>query len=255
MFVDGLTSSASAYRLVKKDQTRLLAAFEKLPTYRREVDHYRANVGKVASVDALMKDRRLLTVALSAFQLESEIDKKALIRKIVTEDPSDPKALANRLADPRWQKFARAFHSLAADGGAAVRDPQAVAAVLGGYRTNEFEKAMGESKEAVREAMYFKRVAPGLDSVVKVLGDKVAAKVVRETLGLPLAFGALDVQQQKRMLAKKSFDPAKFADPAFLDKFVDRFLAVSDRANAASNPNPLLDLFSASSPGGVNLLA
>jgi hypothetical protein len=255
MFVDGLTTSSSAYRLVKKDQTRLLAAFEKLPTYRREVDHYKAGIAKVTSVDALMKDRRLLTVALSAFQLESEIDKKALIKKIVTEDPNDPKALANRLLDPRWQKFAKAFHALASDGGAAIRAQASVDAVLAGYRTNEFEKAMGEGKEAVREAMYFKRVAPNLDSVMKVLGDKVAAKVVRETLGLPLAFGALDVKQQQQMLEKRNFDPAKLADAAFLDKFVDRFLVAADRAGAAANPNPLLDLFQPATQGGINLLA
>ena len=33
MFVDGLTSGSSAYHLVRKDQGRLLEAFEKLPTF------------------------------------------------------------------------------------------------------------------------------------------------------------------------------------------------------------------------------
>jgi hypothetical protein len=254
MFIDGFTSSSSAYHLVTADRSRLLASFQKLPTYRREVDHYRASISKVTSVDALLKDRRLLTVALSAFQLESEVDKKALIKKIVTEDPADSKSLVKRLADPRWQSFANAFHSLSTDGGAAIRAPASVDAVLGGYQTNEFEKAMGESNEAVREAMYFKRIAPSLATTAQVLGNKVAAKVVRDALGLPLAFGALDVKQQMRMLKTKNFDPAKFADPAYLDKFVDRFLGASDRAAAAQNPNPLLDLFQPANPGGVNVI-
>jgi hypothetical protein len=254
MFVDGLTSGSTAYHLVKKDQARLLAAFQKLPTYQREVDHYRASIGTVTSVDGLTKDRRLLTVALSAFQLESEVDKKALIKTIMSEDPNDPKALVKRLADPRWQSFANAFHSLSADGGAAVRAQASVDAVLGGYRTNEFEKAMGESNEAVREGMYFKRIAPSLTSTAQVLGNKVAATVVRDALGLPLAFSALDVAQQKQMLEAKNFDPAKFADPAYVDKFVDRFLAARDREAAAQNSNPLLDLFKPASSGGVNVL-
>lgn len=255
MFIDGFTSGSSAYHLVKKDQARLLAAFQKLPTYEREVDRYRASIGQVTSVDALLKDRRLLTVALSAFQLESEVDKKALIKKVITEDPSDPKSLVKRLADPRWQSFANAFHSLSHDGGAAVRAQASVDAVLAGYQTNEFEKAMGESNEAVREAMYFKRIAPSLTTTAQVLGNKVAAKVVRDALGLPLAFGALDVAQQKQMLKAKIFDPAKFADPAYLDKFIDRFLSMSDRTDAAQNPNPLLDLFQPATPGGIDLLA
>src|SRR5689334_13146564 len=112
MFIGSLTSASSTYRLVTKDQAHLLAGFEKQPTYKREVDRYKAEIGKVTSVDALVKDRRLLTVALSAFQLESEVDKAALIKKVITEDPDDPKSLAKRLADPRWQNFAKAFHSL-----------------------------------------------------------------------------------------------------------------------------------------------
>ena len=254
MFIGSLTSASSTYRLVTKDQARLLAGFEKQPTYKREVDRYRAEIGKVTSVDALVKDRRLLTVALSAFQLESEVDKAALIKKVITEDPDDPKSLAKRLADPRWQSFAKAFHSLSVDGGAAIRAPASVDAVLAGYRTNEFEKAMGEGNEAVREAMYFKRTAPQLTTTAQVLGNKVAAEVVRDALGLPLAFGALDVTQQKRMLSAKNLDPTKFSDPAYLDKFIDRFLSASDRETAAQNPNPLLDLFQPGAGGGLNLL-
>lgn len=255
MYLDGLSSGSSAYQLVRRNEARLLAAFQKQPAFQREVEHYRTKIAGVTSVDALLADRRLLTVALSAFQLESEIDKKALIRKVLTENPDDPKALARRLADPRWQNFAAAFHSLATDGGASVRAPASVDAVLAGYRTNEFEKAMGASNEAVREAMYFRRMAPKLTTTAQVLGNRVAAKVVREALGLPLAFSALDVPQQKQMLKAKGFDPARFADPRFVDKFVDRFLSANDRANAAERPNPLLDLFRPAAAGRIDFLA
>lgn len=259
MFVDGLPSSHLAYRLVNKDQTRLLAAFEKLPAYKREVEHFKAGIAKVTSVDALLKDRRALTVALSAFQLESEIDKTALIRKIITEDPAGDRALVKRLADPRWENFAKAFHSLALDGGTSIRKKESVDAILAGFRTNEFEKAMGEGHEAVREAMFFKRLAPNLKTIPQVLSNKVSARVVREALGLPLAFGALDVQQQIAMLKSKGFDPAKLAEPKFLDRFIDRFLTSVDRQTSAATVNPVVALLqpaaSGSSPGGINILA
>jgi hypothetical protein len=58
-----------------------------------------------------------------------------------------------------------------------------------------------------------------------------------------------------QMLKTKGLDPAKFADPAYLDKFVDRFLAASDREAAAQNPNPLLDLFRQAGAGAVNVFA
>jgi len=259
MFVSGISSGHAAYNLVKSNQERIISAFEALPTYKREAQHYERAIKNVASVEDLLDDRRLLTVALSAFQLESEVNKKALIRQVITEDPTDPKSLAKRLADPRWQNFAKAFHSLAVDGGASIRTAEAVDAVLALYRTNEFEKAMGASNEAIREAMYFKRIAASLTSVNQVLGDRVAAKVVRDTLGLPLAFSALDVKQQRQMLKAKRFDPGQFKDPGFLDKFVDRFLMATDRRAAAADVAPAVQLLqqvaSAGSFGRVNLLA
>jgi hypothetical protein len=253
VFVDGFTSGFAAYHVVKDREASFRARFEKVPTYKREVEHYKANIGKVTSVDALVKDRRLLTVALSAFQLEGEIDKKAMIKKIITEDPNDKKSLANRLLDPRWKKFAAAFHSLAGDGGADIRKQASIDNVLAGYETNEFEKAVGESNESIREAMFFKRNAPGMTKPVDFLGNQVTAKVVRTVYGLPLAFSALDVKQQLSMLEKRGFDPAKLSNPKELDKFVDRYLSAADREAAGSTGgSPLLALFQSGS--GLNLL-
>jgi hypothetical protein len=48
-------------------------------------------------------------VVLEAFQLESEIDKRGILRKILTEDPAAEGSLANRLTDRRWRELARAF--------------------------------------------------------------------------------------------------------------------------------------------------
>jgi hypothetical protein len=48
-------------------------------------------------------------MVLEAFQLESEINKTAMIRKVLTEDPAEESSLANRMADPRWRELASAF--------------------------------------------------------------------------------------------------------------------------------------------------
>src|SRR5690606_37589542 len=82
------------YKLAVQSHDRLLAQFRKMPTYARAVEYYRQNIGKAASVDDLLNDRRLLQVALSAFQLEDEIDSKGLIKKLLTEDPTDKKSVA-----------------------------------------------------------------------------------------------------------------------------------------------------------------
>jgi hypothetical protein len=145
------------YKMTVQSGDRLLAQFQKTPTYAKAVDYYRQNIGKVASVDDLLNDRRLLQVALSAFQLEDEINSKGLIKKLLTEDPTDKKSVAYRLVDPRFRQFAAAFASLKADSGTQIRSAATTADVLDRFQTNEFEKFIGESDPAVREALYFKR--------------------------------------------------------------------------------------------------
>ena len=63
----------------------------------------------MTSAADLVADRRLLKVALGAFGLEGEIDKKAFVRKILEEGTADPASLANRLTDKSYYKLAEAF--------------------------------------------------------------------------------------------------------------------------------------------------
>lgn len=69
----------------------------------------RAEAPRIADVEALLRDRRTLRMVLESFQLESEIDKRALLRRVLTEDPADQRSIANRMTDPRWRALANAF--------------------------------------------------------------------------------------------------------------------------------------------------
>ncbi len=92
--------------------------FVRTPSLQREVDRFLEKAGDIKSADALLADRRLLSVALGAFGLESEISKRGIIRRVLEEPSADPKSFANRLNDPRWRAFARAFNF--ADGAPAL---------------------------------------------------------------------------------------------------------------------------------------
>jgi hypothetical protein len=157
MFVDGIDSGLAAFHIVDKRRDQLLAQFVKQPSLKRETDYYQSKIGQVTSVDAFLKDRRLLTIALSAFQLEDQVDSKGLIRKFLTQDPSDQNSLVNKMLDPRWVNFAKAFASLNTDQGVTIQGQSHINSILAGYQTNEFEKATGETNPAVRQALYFER--------------------------------------------------------------------------------------------------
>lgn len=147
------------YSLAVKNHDRLLAQFQKWPSYAQSVAYYHANIGKVTSVDALLNDRKLLTVALSAFQLESQVDAKGILRKLLTQDPTAKTSLAQQLLDPRYKQFAQAFAGLRSDGGASVQDPNSVNSVLAGYQTNEYGKwvANNTNDPTVRQALFFQQ--------------------------------------------------------------------------------------------------
>src|SRR5882757_1698802 len=126
------------YQLAVKNQTQLLGQLQKSPSYASSVAYYQANIGKVTSVDDLLNNRQLLTVALSAFQLEDSIGQTGIIRKLLTEDPTQSSSLAQQLIDPRFRAFANAFASLRNDGGATVSSPGSVNSVLAGFQNNEY---------------------------------------------------------------------------------------------------------------------
>jgi hypothetical protein len=147
------------YKLAVANQAQLLAQFKKTPSYTQAVGYYQANIGKVTSVDDLLKNRKLLTVALSAFQLEGDINNTGLVKKLLSQDPSDPKSLANQLLDPRYRSFAQTFWSLSTDHGASIHTATSINAVLAGYQTNEYEKWVSSTQHdpSVRQALYFQR--------------------------------------------------------------------------------------------------
>jgi uncharacterized protein DUF1217 len=147
------------YTLAVKNQDRLLAQFQKSASYAQSVAYYRAHITKVTSVDDLLKDRKLLTVALSAFQLESQVDAKGILRKLLSEDPTAKTSLAQKLIDPRFKQFAQAFAALRSDGGASVQNPISINTVLAGYQTNEYAKWVSntDNDPSVRQALFFQQ--------------------------------------------------------------------------------------------------
>lgn len=231
----GLGSATLDYSVAVKSRTQLSKLVNSQPQVKANVDYYKANVSKVRSVDDLMKDRRLLTVALGAYGLESQAGSKALLRKLLTEDPTASTSLAQRMADPRYRAFANAFASLRGDGGASIGKTQSVDAVVSAYQQTQYEKAVGRNDTSARQALYFARVAPqATSSIYQVLNDSTLGTVVREAYGLPKETAALDVKQQVRQLQAKGFDYTKLSDPKYVNTLISRFLASKDASGAPS---------------------
>jgi hypothetical protein len=175
------------YSLAVKNQANLMAQFQKWPSYAQSVTYYRDNIAKVTSVDDLLNNRKLLTVALSAFQLEGSIDQQGLLRKLLTQDPTATGSLAQQLLDPRFKQFAQAFAGLRSDGGTSVQNPTSINTVLAGYQANEYAKWVSNNYNdpTIRQALFFQQTVQDtidISSTGKLLAQYQQAPDVQQAV-------------------------------------------------------------------------
>jgi hypothetical protein len=266
-------TGVAGWRFLERTQASQQAAFEQGASLKREVERFAAEVGSIRTAADLVGDRRLLKIALGAFGLEGEIDKKALVRKVLESDLADPRSLANRMAAPGFKEMAQAF-GLGPTSTPRTGDAGFADRIVAGYKTRAFEAAVGESSNEMRLALNFRREIAALSkgetggSWFSVLGSKPLRDVFEKAYALPKEFGRLDIDRQREVMREKTsalFGTANlsaFASPANVEKVVTRFLAraqVEAGPSATTPGSAALSLLSGAASGGsaglLNLLA
>lgn len=224
MFAPALPASGYlGWRFLQKTQAQQQAVFAKTPDMQRDAQHFRDTIGQVLKAEDLVKDRQLLKVALGAFGLEGDLDNRFFVQKILTDGTSDPKALANRLADKRYADFAKAFRFDSPLPRTLL--PSFPDQILSRYEDKAFQRAVGEQDSDLRLAM---NVESGLQDIIAktdsgrahwfaVMGNPPLRQVFDTALGMPAGFGALDVDKQLdhyQTRAKSVFGTENVADLA-----------------------------------------
>lgn len=229
-YVDGVRAEEQAAADAKATgYGRALAAIGKDPMTKREVDYFKANIGTITSVDGLMKNDRLYRFVLESFGLESEVNSRALIRKVLEGGVTDKNSMANRMNNRQFKEMASTLR-IAEDQGATLKEPATVDAIVNRLIQVRMEKKAGEQNEAVRLALNFQRVAPTLNNWYDVMGDKALSAVVRTAFDLPDQVAQLDVDRQKDIYEKKiPFKDLK--DPEKVQKLMNRFAVMYDIKN------------------------
>lgn len=104
-----MLSTFTSYTLIAKDMSAALSRKAASPQIARDTAYFTAHIGQVTSVDAFLADKRLFAYAMKAFGLEDMTYAKAFMRKVLTEGVTRSSSFANRLADDRYVRFAKAF--------------------------------------------------------------------------------------------------------------------------------------------------
>src|SRR6186713_2084542 len=104
-----MVSTYFSYSYITRNLKQSLARVEQQQDVAREAAYYKANIGKVKTVDDFMKDYRLYHYATKAYGLEDMAYAKAFMKKVLESDLSDANSFVNKLVDKRYQEFAAAF--------------------------------------------------------------------------------------------------------------------------------------------------
>lgn len=240
-------SGYAGWALLKRTMAKQTDAFAKSPEILRDEDYFRANIGKVNTAEDLVKDRRLLKVALGAFGLEADINNKAFIQKVLESKLLDTASLANRLADKQYLKLAAAF------GFGDFATPSTKIStfpiqMLNDYKARSFEVAVGDQDGDLRLAMNAERELVVLANKTGsedtkwfgILGNSALKQVFTKALGLPSSISAVDLDQQLKVFKDKAGaifganTVSQFSDPTKVESVIRRFLVRSQAEASAS---------------------
>jgi len=199
----GPTMTALAgFKPYVQNEPQKIADYTKTSQYQRDLTYFKSHIGKVKSVDELVKDPRLLNFILSAFNLQSDAQYPAKVKEILNSDLNDRTSYANSLIDPRYQQLAKEFN-VHTNGMKSFSDQTVINDLISKYTTNTYEASLSDVNPALRSAAYFLRNIGSITDAYNILGDAVLRNVVTTALGLPAEVANLPVEDQRKLIMSK----------------------------------------------------
>jgi hypothetical protein len=226
----------AGWRFLQRTLDRQENAHGQTQTAQRDEAYFRERIGQVRTAEDLVSDRRLLRIALTAFGLADDLNNRAFLVRVLDSDTTDRRSFAGRLADKRYMEFAAAF-GFKDPFGPRIARPGTSEVLLQRFREASFEVAVGQQDDNMRLALSLQRdlrrlaAQPGSDDArwFTILGTPSMRRVFEVAFGLPKEFASLDIDRQAEVLRSRtqrltgSAEASQFADPARIDRLIDRF--------------------------------
>ncbi|GIL37843.1 DUF1217 domain-containing protein [Roseiterribacter gracilis] len=241
--------SIATWQGLLANQQQQLTRSAQTPSVKDAVDYFTTKAPTITSIDQLMSDPKLLKTVLTTYGLESEAQYPARLRALLTQDPSNPQSLVNRLVDPRFSQIVKDL-SFFNGPPAGFKDQAYIAKFTQTYETNVFEENLGAQDPALREAAYFIRNIGNVTSPFQILGDNVLRDVVQTALQLPSGFAGLDVDQQAAILTSrlnlKSLQNTIAQNADLFQSATDDQAQITDATNLSSSASTVVSNLSSS---------
>ncbi len=203
-----MVSTYFGYSYVTRNLAQTLTRVAQQTDVSRDAAYYKANIGKVHTVDDLMNDYRLYHYVTKAYGLEDMAYAKAFMKKVLQSDLSDPKSFANTLIDKRYRDFAAAFSFGGGETKVAQSDSQ-TDDMIGLYTA-----AMKSNVDAVAaDTKYYNATIGNVTSADQLLNDDRLRNYVASAFGIDQSKWPRDTIKQ--VLSSDPSDPNSYVNVTF----------------------------------------
>lgn len=238
-------SGIGGWKFLQATYDKQLQSFARAPQIRNDRDYMIEKFAEPMTVEAFLKDSRLVRTTMTAFDLSGEEWKKGFIKKVL-EEVNDPEStFLARLNNPKYTAFANALKPV---NDTISLDVEAIATMAVKFETNSFEVAVGEIDDSMRLALNYKSeiatiVGSGAseDAIAyRLMGDVPAYTVVKTALNLPSDMSKLPVERQAEMIKSgltRALGVSKLSEissPEAVEKLIVRYHAMKSITEGSS---------------------
>ncbi|OCP00299.1 MULTISPECIES: DUF1217 domain-containing protein [unclassified Ensifer] len=221
-----------------------------------EAKYYATEIEKVETLDAFLKNRRLVDFALVSRGIDPETVKVGYLKDMFTSDLNDPKSFIN--TDPDGLKYRELVSSFNFDkDGKIVRGEAGQIQTRRGLVTTadlflnqSLEESEGADNGGIRLALYFKRKAPEINTAYDILADRALFEVIKTAYSMPEGLQNAKIDAQAAYL-ERAVNIKDLQDPEKLEKLLQRFTALYDVENN-TDVSPGLAILTGAGGGGVS---
>ncbi|MBT0781733.1 DUF1217 domain-containing protein (plasmid) [Paracoccus versutus] len=192
----------AGWKILERTMVKQRSAFLKSHDIRVSKDYFQKNIQNIKTAEELVNDRKLLVVVLRAFGLDSDVNNKFFLRKVIESDPADKGSLVNRLADKRYLALNQglALHFSSEGQGARVD----VGAIIEKYESRSFERNIGERHAEIELALNAQRELLNIATSdasentkwYQILASKPLRQVFEGAYGIGTGFSSLSIDRQ-----------------------------------------------------------
>jgi hypothetical protein len=179
-----MISTYLLYNTYASNLPKTLARVGAEPDVSKAAQYYQANIGKVTSVDDFLNNSRLFSYAMNAYGLSDMTYATAFMKKVLTSDLTDSSSFVNKLTDPRFLTFAKAFQ-FSTDGTVAAQP------VIAQNSTEEDDTVEAYTQQQVNkgtaasdEATYYQANIGNVTSVDQLMSNSRLLKYAITAYGL-----------------------------------------------------------------------